>query len=263
MSTRVTAGRRTSTRAREHLTRPRWIWSGLLIAIVGTITTGFGIDDASWTWSLIGTGLLLLGSGVAIAGGVMYDVHTTAPQREFTALRRGGTRPGVAPGSTSSTPRSRHRVREDERRLDGLEQATIQAARPYPIGPAGSVMLVVAGFLLVSQWELYPTGLPGQTNANRSLGCAIILALCGLRIVLGQPGQIHRVSAGLAGLAGLALLLNGLLAAHDRAATAGAESLCGALVLGAAIVVAAHDPAATDDDVAETRRSAPPPEEEG
>jgi hypothetical protein len=235
-----------STRSNEHLTRPRWIWSGLLIAVIGTITIGFGLDDTSWTWSLIGAGLLLAGGGVAIAGGVIYDVHTTAPEQELAAIRRGGTHPGLAPGNRRSTPRSRQHARDTERRLDSLEQATTRTPRPYPTGPAAVLMLVVAAVLLVSQWELYPTELPGQTNANRALGCAIIVALCGLRILLGQPGATHRISAALAGLAGLALLLNGLLAAHDRAAAAGAESICGALVDLAALVVAAHEPAETD-----------------
>lgn len=233
-----------STRSNEHLTRPRWIWSGLLIAIVGTVVTGFGVDDASWTWSLIGAGVLLLGGGVAIAGGVMYDVHTTAPQQELAAIRRGGISPGLAAGSTRSTPRSRRHARDAERRLDALEQATTHAPRPYPKGPAAIVMLVIAAILLVSQWELYPTEFPGQANANRSLGCAIILAMCGLRILLSQPETTHRISAGLAALAGLTLLLNGLLAAHDLTAAAGTECVCGALVLTAGLVVAAHQPAA-------------------
>ncbi|GAA3836832.1 hypothetical protein [Nocardioides panacisoli] len=237
-----------SSHARQHLTRPRWIWSGLLLAIIGTITAGFGVDNGSWTWSLIGTGLLVLGSAVAIAGGVIYDVHTSAPRGELTAILRGGIRPGVAPGGTGSTPGSRRRAREAERRLDALEKATIQTPRPYPIGPAALAMLLIALFLLVSQWELYPTEFPGQSNANRALACAIVFALCGFRILLGQPGQAHRISAALAGLSGVALLLNGLLAAHDRTAAAGAEAICGAVAVGAALLVAAHQPATNGGD---------------
>jgi hypothetical protein len=234
--------RHTTLRHHRPLTRPRWIWGGLLIAIAGMIVTGVGVAATSWTWSLIGAGTLLAGVGLAHAGGVLHDTHSGPPAEELKHVLQGGTRPGVAAGQTRSTPASRRHARAVEARLDQLEAATAAAPRPYPVKPPAVILMLIALFLLVSQWELYPLEFPGQTNANRALGCAILFAACGLRIGFAQPLRRRRPSAGLAGIGGLALLCNGLLSPHDRSIMAVLESLCGLLAFLCAGVVFAYRP---------------------
>ena len=252
-----------SDRRRNRTVRPGWVWSGLLTAIAGTVVIGVGVILLSWTWSLIGTGVLLAGAGISLAGGVMYDVHSTSPAVEISQVVDGDVHEGVAPGETRSTPESRQRAHELDRRLDTLERAVMQAPRPVPDGPAAVTMLLVAVFLLVCQWALYPTGLPGQTNANRALGCAIVLGLCGLRVLTSQPRQRHLVAGSLAGLASLTLLVNGLLAPHDRTVVAVAEGVCGALsVVSSAILLSRQPTPPPAQDLAadaERRRDHAPP----
>ena len=211
--------------------------------IAGTVVVGVGVAVASWSWSIVGLVVMALGAGAALRGGILYDARTSgAVQGEIRDVVEGNVHPGVVPGDTVSTPASRQRSRELDHRREALERATIQAPRPSMVQPAAGLLLLVALFLLVSQWELYPIGLPGQSNATRSLGCAIVLALAGLRIVTAQPDQRLRISSGLAALAGLLLILNGSLAQHDRLATAVAEVVCGALSCVAAAVVFTHHP---------------------
>ncbi|MEZ0580553.1 hypothetical protein [Nocardioides sp. MH1] len=243
MTTPDHATHRPTTR-RHHwpFTRPRWIWGGLLTAIAGMIVAGVGVAATSWIWSLVGAGTLLAGVGLAFAGGVLYDAHSGPPTEELKHVLQGGTRAGVAAGQTRSTPGSRRRARAVEARLDQLEAATAAAPRPYPVKPPAVILMLIALFLLVSQWELYPLEFPGQTNANRALGCAILFAACGLRIRFAQPLRRRRPSAGLAGVAGLALLCNGLLSPHDRLIMAVLESLCGLLAVLCAGVVFAYRP---------------------
>lgn len=227
----------------QPLTRPRMIWTGLLTGVVGMVLAGVGVAVLSWTWSLIGAGLLLVGITVAIGNGILYDAHTGPPTGEVNDILQGGTRHGIAPRQERSTERSRLKAIEVEDRLDNLKTSTMQAPRPSPARPAGIVLVVVAAFLFVSQWTLYPPELPGQTNALRALGCAIVLAACGLRIALGRPHRSHRPSAAIAGVAGLLLLFNGFLSAHDSPVTPVTECICGSLVLvSAAIVLACRRP---------------------
>lgn len=226
--------------------RPRWIWIGLLAAVVGMVVAGLGVTWLSWPWSLAGALVLLSGIALALAGGVMYDAHVAPPSQELHQVLEGGVQDGLSWHETSATPTSRRRARQLEHRLDALEAATRQAPRPYPVRPAAVALIVVAVFLLVAQWELYPTETPGQTNANRALGCAIVIAVCGLRVAVGQPHRPRRSWAAVAAVAGLLLLLNGLLSPHERFATALAECVCGGIVLLSAAVVFAYRPAQTE-----------------
>ena len=227
----------------KHLVRPRWVWGGTFLLVTGTVVIGVGVDLTNWPWSIIGMVLLALGAVVAARGGLMNDFHTHGSARtEMRNVVEGNVRPGLAPGTDLSTPESREKSRELDHRREALEQAAVEAPRPAMVRPAAGILLLIALLLLVSQWELYPIGIPGQTNANRSLGCAIVLGLAGLRILTSQPDQRVRVSSALAALAGLSLILNGLLARHDRLSTAVAEGCCGALSWAAAAVVVVHEP---------------------
>ncbi len=234
-STHAVPGRRT--------VRPRWIWGGIVVLLAGTTVLGIGVSVTSWTWSTAGLVVMALGAASAWGGGVMYDARTSAAvQAEISDVVDGNVHRGVAPGDTVSTPTIRQTSRHLDHRRKALERASIEAPRPSLVPPVGGLLMLVALFLLVSQWGLYPVGLPGQTNATRSLGCAIVLALVGLRILTAQADQRLRLSSGLAALAGLVLILNGCVARHDRLATSVVEVVCGALCWVAVAVVLAHEP---------------------
>lgn len=229
-------------RSRHPRVRPRWVWAGTGCTIAGASLAGIGVAHRSWTWSGAGGLLVVLGAVAALAGGILYDVHSGSPREELRQVLRGGVHRGVRPGETRSTRASRNRSRRLEQRRRAPERAAIEAPRPSLLGPAAIILLLVALFLLVAQWELYPRELPGQTNANRALACAIVVALAGLRVLTAQPGRAHRLSGGLAAAAGLALLLNALVSPHDRGITQATDLLSGALVMLAGAVVLSYQP---------------------
>jgi hypothetical protein len=91
--------------------------------------------------------------------------------------------------------------------------------------------------LTVSQWELVAPSATGQDNSLRDTALGIAVGLAGLRTAL-SPGR-HLITAGIAGLAGTALILAGLLAAHDHQGLAVVEVASGCLVALCSLIAAA------------------------
>lgn len=229
---------RSSTR---RMVRPRWVWGGTVISIVGLALLSVGAVLLSWPWSVLGGAIAVAGAVVAWRGGVLYDVHTSAALSEVGQVAHGTVHEGVAPGQTVATSAAaRRRTTEVERRRRRLESAAMMSPRPGPTRPAGWLLLLIAVFLTVAQWALYPLERPGQTNAVRALGAAIVLALTGMRLI-SAVSRPPRVAALVCIVVGLALLANAVFAEHDVDATAASEGVCGALavVAGAVVLVAA------------------------
>lgn len=131
-----------------------------------------------------------------------------------------------------STPRAHVRAQTFADRLRALRSRG--ADGPGSVRWAGALLLLACAVLVVSQWRLYPPEDPGQANALRALGCAVVLGLVGVRLCTAQPGPTHRVAAALAALAGVALLASALLATHERTGPVVVEVLAAALALVAA-----------------------------
>ena len=168
-------------------------------------------------------------------------MHSTAPLSEVGQVVHGTAHEGVAPGQTVATSAdARRRTTEVEARRRRLESAVMVSPRPGPTRPAGWLLLLIAAFLTVAQWGLYPLERPGQTNAVRAIGAAIVLALAGMRLI-SAVSRPPRVAALVSIVVGLALLANAVLAEHDVDATAASEGVCGALAVlaGAAVLAAA------------------------
>jgi hypothetical protein len=231
----------TGSRTR-HLVRPRRVWGGTAVALVGCGILAVGGVSTSWMWALPGVVVLVVGATVAYRGGILYDARSGGLRPELSQTIHGQARQGTAPGDMVADPRAVASSRRVERRRRRLERAAASAPRRVPVRPTGALLVGVAVFLLVGQWELYPLELPGQSNATRALGCAIVVGFAGMRVLESGPGRAHTVSALAAVSAGALLVLNGLLADHDRSAVAASEVVCGVVsaLCAGVLVVAAH-----------------------
>lgn len=223
----------------EHLVHPRWVWSGTLLALLGLVGLSVAVMVLSWTWAVGGVLVASVGGVVAWRGGVLYDGRARI-RGEAKQVAHGGTHEGVAPGDTLSGPAASRDAAAVERRRRGLEQLAASGPRRPDAGPAGVGLVLVTLFLTVGQWELYPLERPGQDNAVRALGAAIVLGAAGLRM-LNARRQAHGVAGAVTVVVGCLLLANAVLAPHEVVATAGAEAVCGALAIGCglAVIVAA------------------------
>ena len=216
--------------------RPRWVWGGTLLALLGLTVVAVGIVLVSWSWSLVGAAAASLGAVLGWRAGVLRDVHSTGPLDEVGEVLHGTPRDGVEAGDTMPLSDSaRQRVVQVERRRRSLEQAVRQAPRPGLTRPAGWLLLLLALVLLVSQGALYPVGRPGQTNATRALLAGVVLALAGMRLAT-VVGRRPRIASAVAVVVGVALVLNACLAPHGRTATVVMEALCGVLAALAGLV---------------------------
>jgi drug/metabolite transporter (DMT)-like permease len=79
--------------------RPRWVWGGLIVALLGVCLLGWGIAVPSWTESVAGAVVLLVGGAASVGGGVLYDARThLAVGEEMRQLRDGDVHEGIRPG---------------------------------------------------------------------------------------------------------------------------------------------------------------------
>ena len=215
--------------ARAPLVRPRWVWGGLVLAVGGAALLGLGIALLSWWLSVVGAVVLLAGIAVGLRGGVAYDAHQVSARGELQKVVEGETRKGIVPGEMVHDPDAERASLEAEQTRRVVEQRSRVAGTP-PLAPlAGWALVLLAVFLLFSQWELFPTTETGQDNGLRDLGLGILCGLAGLRIVVA--GGRHVVAAVVAVLAGVGLVLSGTLAEHTSAMTPWVVTLCGALAL--------------------------------
>ena len=220
----------TSSTRRHTLVRPRLVWSGLALALLGVVVAGVGLMSSAWL--LVGGAVLVLVIGACLswAGGAMHDATTGLDLHdELRAVRDGTTHPGVRAGAqTGSTAAHEEAARQTRVTQQVLDQARHTSASDWT-KPAGWTLLLVAAVLLVSQWELVAHSATGRSNSYLDTAVAIVLALVGLRQAL-TPGP-HRITAALAGLSGLGLTLNGVLATHDHASLAVVETAGGLVAL--------------------------------
>lgn len=223
---------------RDHLVRPRWVWSGLILAILGACMLAFWFATWQPSTCVAGAVLLLLGSGVAVRGGILYDTHGARPVTgEVDEVRHADVHRGTAPGDMVTDARLQAEARAWSRQTDELLRASREAQRPAWDRLGAILLLSGAGFLLAAQ-GLYPHTQTGQNNATRSLLLGVVIALTGLRVLLAsRPG---RAAPGVAALAGLGLILGAVLADHDRPATVAVEIIVGAVVLVGATLSLDH-----------------------
>jgi len=249
--------------SREHLVRPRWVWGGLVLVLVGAGL--FALWTATWHAGvgIAGVVLFLLGAAAAWRGGILYDTHGgRAMTQELDDVRDEHLHRGTAPGDMVTDERLREEARQTTRLTEGLIRATETAPRPA-FDLLGAGLLLAAAVFLVAMQGVYPHSQTGQDNALRSLLLAVVIALAALRLLLGQrPGP---APSAIAALCGVALIVGAIVADHDRQATVVLEIVIGAWVLVMSLVSLdhpAHEPAPVrraerDDDRVHTRPRRP------
>ncbi len=122
--------------------------------------------------------------------------------------------------------RSRSAAADDRRRR--LLERSMATHRPF--ARAAAVLLAaMAVWLLVGQWVLnYPLNGPAQNAALRETGFAVVVALCGLRLVVVRRSP---VATGVAVLCGVLLLVSGPLLGRTWRPAEADEVASGVLVL--------------------------------
>jgi len=223
---------------RDHIVRPRWVWGGLVLALLGACLLALWI--ATW-WSgagISGLVLLVLGGAAAERGGILYDTQGSRPgSGEAAEVRDAHARRGTAPGDMIIDDRLRQEARESSRMTDALLHAAEDHPRPAFDKLGAGMLLGGAAFLLFAQ-ALYPHTHLGQDNALRTLLLAAVTALAGFRILLGQrPGP---AASALAALCGIALILLAMLTDHDGSATVILEIATGAWIVLASFMTLDH-----------------------
>lgn len=218
------------TRHRQHLVRPRWVWAGLVLALIGASVLGLGVASLSWTLSVLGAVLLLVGASGSLRGGVLYDaVPSFVLGKELHQVREGHIHEGVAPGDTVTSLPARKDAIESNQRTRELEAAA-QHPRNVRWAPvAGWLLVLITAVLIMSQWELVAPTATGRSNSFRDTGLAILLGLGGLRLAVA-PGR-HPIAASITLLAGLSLVLGGVLANHSHTGLAIVEVASGCLAI--------------------------------
>ena len=121
---------------RDHRVRPRWVWSGLLLALLGTCLLALWIATWRAGAGIGGAILLVLGGAAAMRGGILYDTHGARPVAgDIDEVRDADVHRGTAPGDVITDPHLRAEARETSRMTDQL----LRAAQDAPWRPLDRV----------------------------------------------------------------------------------------------------------------------------
>ncbi len=226
----------TSPRTRpDRMVRPRGVWGGTALGVLGAAIAGLGVILPSWPVALVGVAVLAGGGVLAVLSGGLYDVAGAGRVgTEARDVLEGNSHQGAAPGDQVRSPAARDRSRDLDERREAIVRQRARTPRPALAPLAAVVLLVVALCLLVSQGAFFPATAVGSANAERAVGGAIVSAAVGLRYLV-SPGR-HAVFALAGVLAAVGLILSGFLAEHDRGGTVAFLVTCGVVVLACSLV---------------------------
>lgn len=230
---------------RRHLVRPRLVWSGLVVALTGSVILSVGIILDAVVTSLVGAGVLAVGAVVAVLGGALYDaLPAAALGEELHRVVEGGAHQGVVPGQMYADTHLRELARSTAEQTRALEEAA-QVWRVDALArPAGVLFLMLAALLVLAQWQLVDDNISGRVGSSGETIVALVLALAGLRCLVGS-GR-HRVACGAALLAGAWLVVQALLLDDATPSLEYVELTAGALAVLAAAAALATSGRPTD-----------------
>lgn len=234
------ADARNGTRGRP--VRPRVLWAGVGLAVLGMVVLGWGLVAGSALWTWAGTAAVVVGLLVAWRGGVLNDAQAEQPLgRNVQDAVHGNVHEGIS-------PEARVERRAANERAAAVTQQTrerllaVQTAPTPPLRPVATLaLLVLGGWLVFCQFGFgYPYTVTGQNSGLRDLGFALVLVLSGFWLRHVGPS---RVVLGLCLLAGILLLLSGVFLPHQLVRVQWNELVVGAGVLLAAAVAAGSETA--------------------
>lgn len=227
----------------KHRVRPRRVWGGLFVAIVGAAVIGLAILVASWSVALAGLVLLGIGALVAWRGGALYDATGAFElDAEVRDIKEGNAREGTKAGEQIRDPDARRESRRADHTRRAATAGTLRAPRPG-LSVAGAIVLLVAAAFVLSTQGMYPHTHTGQINGERDLGLAILAGLVGLRVLLSP--RPHRVGVAVALLCAAGMALQAWLAPHDATRSAAFETAAAvAYVVGGLMALDVRQPRA-------------------
>lgn len=220
-----------------HEVRPRRVWAGLAVTVLGLMVIAAGVIELSWAWVV--SGVVLLGVGIALSayGGVLSDSRTGHPAQELDEVEHGEVHQGASPGARAGADHAEQVSRHADATRRELLDAAGRVRRPN-LAPVGSgLALLTAAWLTIAQWSIYPMSQVGQNNALRDLGVALVVALAALRVAVAGP---RRAASAVVLAGGVALVLFGAMMPHHSTGVRLNELLCGFLIVVAGVMAADH-----------------------
>lgn len=218
---------------RTHTVHTRWTWASLLALLAGVVVLGIGIILLELVVAVVGGVLLVAGAVGAWRSGLFWDVDTgSTPADLVDGEDRTVERPGA--GTHQDDPDTLEHAQETSREVE--HRLADRRGTRLNLLPVGAVLVLLAGtWLAVAQWTVYPETPTGRVGTWRAMAGAVVLLLAGLW--LWRWG--HSLAAtGIAALTGVAMVLAGLLAAHDSGVAVASELTAGFVALvGAALTL--------------------------
>jgi hypothetical protein len=238
----------------KRVVRPRWVWIGIGLGILGAVVIGFGVAVSSWPLAIVGIVLLLVGAGIGWRGGALYDATGVFElDQEMHDVKEGNTREGTKPGDQVRDPDAHRESRRADRTRQATTGGTLRARRPG-LSMLGAILLLVGAAFVLATHGTYPHSHTGQLNAERDLGMAVVVGWVGLLVLLSP--RRHPVGAALALLCAVGMVLQAWLAPHDETTTVGFEiAVAVAYVLGGLMALDVRRPRAGAPASALERRS--------
>ena len=220
--------------SKETLVRPRIMWTGVALALLGMafIALAMILMWGWWVWA--GVGVLAVGLLVAWRGGALNDVQSgTALSQELQEAAKGGTHHGVAAGQQIQDRSAQEHALATTERTEQILAARRNTS--VPVSPAASIVLLALGVWIFVGTFVIPHAYTnvGQNSALRDLGFAIVVTLSALWLRNVGP---NRVVSGIVVLMGVLMVLSAFLLPHDSLAVAVDDGLTGAFVIIAGLL---------------------------
>ncbi len=216
---------------RTHTVHTRWTWASLLVLLAGVVVLGIGVIVLDLVVGAVGGVLLLAGAVGAWRSGLMWDVDTgSSPADLVSSDSETVERPGAGThqDDQATAEHAEETTHEVRRRLEDRRGTRLNLV------PVGALLILLAGaWLALSQWVLYPETPTGRVGTWRAMGGGIVLLLVGLWLV--QFGRTL-VATAIALVTGAAMILLGVLGAHDTQTSAVSEIVSGAVAVVGALV---------------------------